>query len=498
VFALSKNGHVIWEKNLGPVGKASPVIYKDKIFVISKKISNIPFTAQTILTALQLSTGSILWNSTVGDGIVDDYRYAGFTTPCVSDNTIYIASPDGLLEAFDVSNGESLWETLIYTKGLTSPHLQSSPAFTDGYIYVGTPSGIFYCFNENGEKEWEKSTIEYASILTSPIVADGLVFYYSSNGLMYARGKLDTPEGVQITGSIISIPINIPNDEDFTWGKFYYSSLEQNSSISFSVLDKNRNTLVSNIENGTSLQLDELENKDSICLKATFRTNTNGISKLDWWKVTFVNETSTDETAFYESSYESEGIPPNCTIDVRNDNIGINTNTANFKLEYRDENDDLIVSPWNQANCSNNDNQPDQNLSKLREIISVNLSIHNFTENMTFIQIRFSIKDKNDQITYSEWHDFPQQEYNDQKKSIFYPDEFTPKDQYIQSLTPVCTIKARDLGTEGNISGINVKSASFVIFSLPSIVEISAVIVTLLIVPFIPVQVALNVLVWVP
>jgi hypothetical protein len=463
VFAVDMDGDLIWEKNLGPIGKASPVIYEDKIFIISKELTNFQLTGYAKLTALQLSNGEILWNTTIDDLQPDDYRYIGCNTPCISEDIIFIASQDGVLSAYQTITGDEIWKKTIYTKSIINPYLQSSPAYTDEFIYLGTPSGYFYAFDTDGNETWKKSTIEQSSILSSPVIADGLVYYNSDNGVLHAVGELETPEDMQITGRATSIPIYSSDDENQTWGNFYYSSYENDGSITFSILDRNQNPILNNVENGSNLNIEKLEQYKSIRLKATFKTNTNGEAILHWWKIGFVNDSgsTTEGTIFYENSFETEGIPPNCSIDVENDEIGINTTTAKFKLEYRNIDNDLVTTSWIEANCTNDSSSTNKNISKNRETITVNLSYHNFSENLTFIQIRFSINDANDQITYSNWHEFPQQEYADSEKPIFYLNEFTPKEQYITSPTPVCTIRARDQGPEGNISGIDVNSAHF-------------------------------------
>ena len=463
VIALNKYGHKLWEQDCGPVGKASPVIYEDKVIITSKQISSIPLVAHTMLTVLRLSDGKVLWNTTIGDIKADSYEYAGFNTPCVADDIIYTASPDGTLYAHHITTGDIQWEQSIYSPGLLGSYLQSSPAYADGYLYIGTPSGIFYCFNENGVEQWQKTTLEHSPILSSPVISDGMVFYHGNNGALYAVGELETPEGEQITGSILSAPILRPEKEDLTWGTFSYSSSEQDGDITFSLLDKNNNVLKQDIENDSDINIQILENKDYIRLRAEFSSNADGDVQLHWWKIAFENGSITPDgdTEFYENSYSTSEIPPICSIDVENDEIGINVTTAKFRLEYRDEEDIKKTSSWTAANCTRQTSSLPENISKDRETISVNLSNHSYTENMTFIQIRFSIRDADGDITYSEWHTFPQEEYEDEEKPLFFPETFTPSEQYIPSLTPTCTIQAKDKGTVDNISGINVSSARF-------------------------------------
>ena len=67
IFVINDQGKKIWSKNIGPIGYTAPVISNGKIFVITKKLTTIPFTAYTQLIALNLEDGSILWNISIGD-----------------------------------------------------------------------------------------------------------------------------------------------------------------------------------------------------------------------------------------------------------------------------------------------------------------------------------------------------------------------------------------------------------------------------------------------
>jgi outer membrane protein assembly factor BamB len=454
IFAVNSDGEKLWEQNVGPVGKASPIIYDDKVYIVSKQLSILSLTVYTQITALQLSNGKILWNRTLGDAILDDYAFAGYNTPCISEGLIIVATPDGFLSAINPENGELAWENRIYNKNIFSAYLTSSPSYGEGYIYIGTPDGYIHIYDTNGVEKWKRSTIGASSVISSPVIVDGLMYYYDENGILYCRGKVQIPQGQQITGSIISIPITKPSDQDLTWDRFYSTTTTSSASVQFKILDSNYNTLISNIETGQILDQTKLKNYNTIRLKAEFTANTNGQASLESWLVTFGPEPS-EGTKFYDDSFESRGNPPFCQIDVKNDDDGINVSTAKYKLEYYDENNSFISTSYLPANCTG------ENISKNRETISVNLSKENYNENMSFYRIRFSISDVNNQITYSDWFTFTDQIIPDNDKPVFYPDSFIPESRFIISPTPICSIVARDKQTENNVTGINTGSARF-------------------------------------
>lgn len=460
LIALNTNGKKIWEAEIGPIGYASPVIYDDMVFAVAKIPGQTSFTAQTKIVALDIDTGDILWNQTIGDMIADSYQYAAYNTPAVADDTVFVASPDGYLYAYDLT-GSELWNKQVYKKGIFSyTYLQSSPAYANGILYIGTPDGDLHAIDaSDGSIYWTMSTESQSPILSSPIVVDGLVYITAENGMLECVGNLQLPENEQITGTIISRPIDLPDDENYTWDRFFAATESSNGYVKFSILDESDHVLLSELEDGTILSTLSMHSEDTIRLKATFHANTNGKAILHEWSISYrLDEGGTSETNFYENTFEAPGNPPtNCSIEVENDDKGIWNTSAKFKLQYVNTSGQQI-SDWLPANCTG------VNGSKDRETISVNLSEQESITNVEqFEYIRFSIKDIDGYESFSDWLSFEDVPYIDTAKPIFYESSFTPTSQYIISPTPTCTIKAKDIGVETNTTGINVTSATFTI-----------------------------------
>ncbi|MFO8077559.1 MAG: PQQ-binding-like beta-propeller repeat protein, partial [Thermoplasmatota archaeon] len=179
VFAVNHDGVEQWKQNIGPVGYASPVIYEDKVIVVTKKPSMLPVTAYTAVYALNLSDGTIVWNQSIGDNTVEPYQYAGYNTPTVAEDKVFVCSPDGVLYAFNIDDGSELWKKNVYAKGIFSTdYLLSSPAYADGIIYIGNPDGTMFAIDaENNETLWTKNTIDGTGIISSSVVVDGLLYY---------------------------------------------------------------------------------------------------------------------------------------------------------------------------------------------------------------------------------------------------------------------------------------------------------------------------------
>lgn len=459
IFAVNIDGEEQWSRNVGPIGYASPVISNNIVIVIAKQPSMIPVTANSVVYALQLNNGEILWNASIGDTTVDPYQYAGFNTPAVADDIVYVASPDGKLHAFNIENGEELWKKTVYDKKLLSTdYLLSSPGYTDGIIYIGTPDGTLFGIDaETNETLWTEDTMDESGVISSPVIVDGLLYYIEQEGIIQCRGELQFPPGEQTAGSMMSIPIHQPTDESYTWSRFYTTYSQSNGDITFHITDEDGdNILLSDIENGESISTETVNTHDIIRLKAEFSANANAQVELLEWSVTYISDGGDENiTVFYEDSFTSSDIPPNCSIDVRNQNIGLWNTSAAYLLQYENESGEQTTA-WIPTNCTG------INGSTNRETITANLSELNFTENITqYEQIRFKIKDTNGDETFSEWHTFPHIIPPDEAKPAFDETTFNPSDEWVTSPQPTCTIRVQDKGTDENISGLNVSSATF-------------------------------------
>ncbi|MEA3458541.1 MAG: PQQ-binding-like beta-propeller repeat protein, partial [Candidatus Thermoplasmatota archaeon] len=291
LFAIdADSGEQIWSKNVGPIGRASPVIYEGRVFVATKEPATASFTAYTKVVALNLDDGTKVWNTSIGDSIPDGYKLSACSTPTIYNDVLFVASSDGTLYALDTENGEEKWSKKIYTKPLT-PLLTSSPAYADGLIYIGTPDGILYAIDaSDGSTAWNKDTYQNSAMLSSPVVVDGLIYYASENGMLFSRGELQGTEGEQITGNIVSIPIRLPDPaEDYIWDKFYVSYFTSEGDIDFSILDEDKNELLKNIDDGSNVSTTNVNNHDTILLRADFAASTDGEATVYEWSISFKN-----------------------------------------------------------------------------------------------------------------------------------------------------------------------------------------------------------------
>ena len=66
LFAFDKDGNLLWNQSIGSIGKASPVIYNDTVYVINEQNVFYGIQKQTKVTAVNIDDGSIRWEKELG------------------------------------------------------------------------------------------------------------------------------------------------------------------------------------------------------------------------------------------------------------------------------------------------------------------------------------------------------------------------------------------------------------------------------------------------
>jgi len=344
VYAFSLNGSKLWSKKIGAIGYASPVIYKNTVYVTATVTSSL--SIKTMLYALNLTDGKILWNKTICSSDILVYSNNGDSTPAIFNNTLYVASPSGTLLALHASDGSELWATSVYNRSypFSQSSLTSSPVYADGKIYLGLPSAkIIARIAATGAEAWGFDTFQApdfkrSPVFGSPIVSNGLLFVADENGVLYGIGTYKAPSQ-QITGSITSIPIKLP--ASFWWYRFYeYTVYNQTiSGITFKLLDENNNVL-RYLQNGTLLPISDVTLPRTLRLRADFTTNNisaNNPSLLRW-SITLMKDyippylDPNSITPPFNGSLKI--VVPRISIKVKDNGTGLLVNSAQYTLQY--------------------------------------------------------------------------------------------------------------------------------------------------------------------
>ncbi|MCB1153151.1 PQQ-like beta-propeller repeat protein [bacterium] len=104
------------------------------------------------------------------------------SAPSVSDDgtTVYIASFDGNVRAFDLETGDKLWQFEA------RDHIYASVSIAaDGTLYVGSADGTMYALNPDGTLKWAFDTLDPIRSAAS-IDGEGNLYFGSANGKVYA------------------------------------------------------------------------------------------------------------------------------------------------------------------------------------------------------------------------------------------------------------------------------------------------------------------------
>jgi outer membrane protein assembly factor BamB len=198
VYALdAKTGIRQWNYTTGNSVESSPAVVNGVVYVGSYDNN---------LYALNAKTGALLWKYATGGSIA--------SSPAVGNGIVYFASYDSDLYAVTAQNGSFLWKVptgeltysspvlaggIVYYNAWTRPLLalnaqtgsllwsipenggSGSPAVANGVLYAELNGNISAFNAQTGARLWTGSGQE------TPIVANGMVYVYSLNGV-YAYG----------------------------------------------------------------------------------------------------------------------------------------------------------------------------------------------------------------------------------------------------------------------------------------------------------------------
>jgi outer membrane protein assembly factor BamB len=181
VYAGSQDSHVyafdaatgvkLWSYATSAQVAVSPAVVNGVVYICTSTPDE--------FYALSAATGSLIWNVQVGCSSTSAIQFPYASAPAVSNGTIYVGSPEGILYALQASTGITLWS---YT---TAGEIFSAPAVANGTVYFGSEDGNVYALKAStGTLLWKyKSGLD---VPTAPAVANGVVYVSSNDGHTYA------------------------------------------------------------------------------------------------------------------------------------------------------------------------------------------------------------------------------------------------------------------------------------------------------------------------
>lgn len=147
----TKDGHIIWHKELTNISRSTPIAHNDKLFVL---------TIDNKLYVLNLSDGKTLWFK---EGVIpnEDVAIFGSSSLNIAQDTLLVPHSSGQLQAIDINNGEDKWiVNLSYDKiiGLdySISDIDITPVVQNDIVYAASSTGNLLAINlHTGRMQWQ-------------------------------------------------------------------------------------------------------------------------------------------------------------------------------------------------------------------------------------------------------------------------------------------------------------------------------------------------------
>jgi outer membrane protein assembly factor BamB len=157
-------GERTWaENNQGGWVIASPAVNDGIVYF--------PTSDGTQFKAIRIATGELVWRTV--------NRNVSFSSPAIAGGTIYFGTHDGLLNALDLATGKPMAE--FQTDG----HRANRAAYLDEAGKIRS-AAIYPEFTIEGAYVGIHRQFTLGSVLSSPVVVDGVVYFGSADGHLYA------------------------------------------------------------------------------------------------------------------------------------------------------------------------------------------------------------------------------------------------------------------------------------------------------------------------
>ena len=166
IYAVNlKNGNIIWNKKLLVQFSRPPLVFKDKVFVVSDD-------NQTF--AVSIENGNLVWSHS---GNLEEVSIIGGSKPVIFNNVIIVSYSSGEIYALKVSDGTLLWFDNItsgnYFNKSSLNDIQSPISIVDDKVFVPSFSDKFIAYEiKSGKEIWN---LKLSSV--NPVVVSGRVIY---------------------------------------------------------------------------------------------------------------------------------------------------------------------------------------------------------------------------------------------------------------------------------------------------------------------------------
>ena len=151
-----------------------------------------------------------IWNNSFGEG--SSKRNVLIASPVADNNVVFAIDAEGIVSAFNLANGEELWEKRLKAKNResrASSILGSGVAVFNDKVFATTGFGVLFAMDaQSGEIVWEqdlKSPIRIAPTVNEELVIvqtldNGIYALKTENGDILWKDKIETENTTMIGG----------------------------------------------------------------------------------------------------------------------------------------------------------------------------------------------------------------------------------------------------------------------------------------------------------
>lgn len=162
----------LWDTDLKSSVISSPAIVNDTIYVV---------THDGILNAIDMEDGDILWTY--------DFEDKFKASPVIKGDTLYIGSMDGTFYALNISDDlddddhDEIWKERV------DEAIESTAVISGERVYFGSNDGHVYAFSTDGDEKWDYKL--GGKVKSSPVIVDDELFAASTNAKVVSLDKDD-------------------------------------------------------------------------------------------------------------------------------------------------------------------------------------------------------------------------------------------------------------------------------------------------------------------
>ncbi|MCE2687540.1 MAG: PQQ-like beta-propeller repeat protein [Rickettsiales bacterium] len=173
VASRKKDGLELWRKKISAIPIATPIANQNILLILTNDK----------LYCLNSRTGEIIW---IHSASISSLSLVGSSAPIIFQDFIIVGYSSGEIYKLDIANGEVKWSRNLNVKIANNSNfylndIDANIILKDNAIYVASNNGILNAFNlENGENLWSKSLFNNS---------ESELFYFGSASNFWLAGS---------------------------------------------------------------------------------------------------------------------------------------------------------------------------------------------------------------------------------------------------------------------------------------------------------------------